>query len=236
MNVAVLISVLALAVQGCSSEEEKIKQAQIDTCRTDIKSGKEPTQFCVNLLPEYKSVAQVNVPTDYPQNVQQPYPEQQYQQQAQPSQPQVVYQQAPVGQAPVIVQSAPQSSGAGDAIQNMAIGAMAGHLLSNNSNNGGSGYNNYNDRRPVTNVTRNVTIINKTTGVPLPPKSAQSAPVVTPSAPKPNYMDTSKFGSVGLTKPSAPVSKPSGGMNMGALSSFGSRPSSGSKPINLRKR
>lgn len=208
-NVVLLMMMVLVLGQGCSSEQEKIQQAQIDTCRSDIKSGKEPTQFCVNLLPEYRQLA--NIPNQYDQ----------------PQMPQVIQPQAyPVQPAPVVVQQPVQSgSSAGDTIRDMAIGGMIGHALSSNgNNNNGNSYNGGYSSRP--NVTRNVTIINKATPTP-------SQPVVQPVAPKKNYMDTSKFGSVGVSpKPAPSFSKPSG-MNLGALSRSSS-PSRSS--INLKKR
>jgi hypothetical protein len=171
-----------LAITGCDSEQEKIQKAQVATCRTDILAGKEPTQFCLNLLPEYRNVAALPQPQATQQLVQPQqnytgsnYQEQQYQQ------PQVIYQQ------PGVV---PQGSSTGDTIRDMAIGGMIGHAMG--SSNQGSNYNS-NQRAP--NIT-NITNIRPPVRQPLPR-------VVLPQAAlKRSYMDTSKLNSSG-SRPSS---------------------------------
>jgi hypothetical protein len=80
----------------------------------------------------------------------------QYQQQASQVQPQAQYQQ-PMQQAPapIIVQSAPaQASGGSSLVEGMALGAVAGHLL--------SGGNNNNSRYNPPQTVINKTYVNKT--------------------------------------------------------------------------
>ena len=134
---------------------------------------------------------------------------QQIQQQAQqPAQAPVIIQQPVAAQQPVVVQQHDNT------MTNMLVGGLIGHAIANSGNNlntdHGPSYNrDYgSSSRTVTNVTKNITI-------------NQPAPVTSiPVAPKVNSMDTSKFSSV---KPSAPISRPSSGMNMSKLSSSGRR-------------
>ena len=94
---------------------------------------------------------------------QQPQQQAQYQQQPiyYPQQdPQYAQQQQPiVVQQPMYSQPQYQNheSGTGEMIQNMAIGAMAGHALSNIGSNS-AGYNSRQYQPPVQHVTKNVTI------------------------------------------------------------------------------
>lgn len=95
---------------------------------------------------------QQSVPLEYqsiPQSYQAPV------QAPMPSQPVIIQQ------PPQVVQAAPQSSGTGEALQNMLIGGMIGHAI---GNSGGGGYSN-NYVPP-----RNTTIINKTVKVYQPPR------------------------------------------------------------------
>ena len=136
---------------------------------------------------------------------------QQIQQQAQqPIQAQapVIIQQPAAAQQPVVVQQHDNT------MTNMLVGGLAGYAIANSGNNSNTDHGpSYNrdygsSSRTVTNVTKNITI-------------NQPAPVTSiPVAPKVNSMDTSKFSSV---KPSAPISRPSSGMNMSKLSSSGRR-------------
>jgi hypothetical protein len=192
------IIVLLIGTFGCDSEQEKIHKAQIKTCKEQIKAGQQPTEFCLNLLPEYRSVAQA------PQ--QQPLQQYAPQQYAEPA-PQQQY--APqTGQAPVIVQQpAQQSSG----MQDMLLGGLIGHAIGSSGNNTGGGSPQY-YAQPSRVIERNTTIVRQAPA-PVTPK-----PVTAP-APKPNYMDTSKLSSYGA-RPSAPKSS---AMNMGRLSSSGRR-------------
>ena len=136
---------------------------------------------------------------------------QQIQQQAQqPIQAQapVIIQQPVAAQQPVVVQQHDNT------MTNMLVGGLAGYAIANSGNNSNTDHGpSYNrdygsSSRTVTNVTKNITI-------------NQPAPVTSiPVAPKVNSMDTSKFNSF---KPSAPISRPSSGMNMSKLSSSGRR-------------
>jgi hypothetical protein len=134
---------------------------------------------------------------------------QQIQQQAQqPAQAPVIIQQPVAAQQPVVVQQHDNT------MTNMLVGGLAGYAIANSGNNSNTDHGpSYNrdygsSSRTVTNVTKNITI-------------NQPAPVTSiPVAPKVNSMDTSKFSSV---KPSAPISRPSSGMNMSKLSSSGRR-------------
>jgi PBP1b-binding outer membrane lipoprotein LpoB len=104
---------------GCSSDQEKLVEKQKQTCKTDIESGKEPTPFCTNLLPEYQSVAPIN-----PQQYLQPTG-----QSSQPqSQPIVVNQPA----------ASTQSDSSSNIIRDIAIGGLLGHAMSS----GNSGQSN----------------------------------------------------------------------------------------------
>lgn len=193
------IIVLLIGTFGCDSEQEKIHKAQIKTCKEQIESGQQPTEFCLNLLPEYRSVAQA------PQQPLQQYTPQQY---AEPA-PQQQYAPQP-GQAPVIVQQpAQQNSG----MQDMLLGGLIGHAIGASGNNSGGGSPHY-YAQPSRVVERNTTII-KQAPAPVAPK-----PVTAP-APKPNYMDTSKLSSYGA-RPAAPAQK-SSAMNTSRLSSSGRR-------------
>lgn len=115
-----LTLVALLLLVACSSEQEKIMAEQKAVCKKQIESGQEPTQFCLERLPQYRAVA---APPLAPQ---QAYQEAQYA----PQQPYYPQQQAPV----VVQGAAPQGSGL---LENVVSGA-AGYALgsmSNRSNN-----------------------------------------------------------------------------------------------------
>lgn len=210
MKKIIFLLTLPIVIVGCKSEEEKIHDKQVEVCKENIKSGQEPSAFCLSLLPEYRTVApqvaQQSVQAN-PQAEPAVYQDQQYQQPVS-QQPQVVYQQAP---QPQVIQQAPaQSSGMTD----MLVGGLIGHAIGSSGNNGGGGssnnhyYSSPSTPRVTNNVTRNVTVIQRA-----------SAPAPTPAAQKKNYMDMSKL-SAPIPKASAP--RPSA-MNMSKLSSYGKR-------------
>ena len=170
-KIVILIPLIAV-LMACQSEYER-KQAerqalldkQIATCKTDIEAGKEPTQFCLALLPEYRSLVQQPAVVQAPSVSQEPQAQYQQPVYAQPQQPVVVQQAAPV-----------QDNTARD----MLTGALIGHALSGGGGNSPGMMPMSSQPRVTNNITRNVTVINK-------------APVVAAPAPKTNYMDTSKF-------------------------------------------
>lgn len=141
-----------------------------------------------------------------------------FQQQQMMQQPAPQYQPAP--QAPVIVQQ-PQHD---NTIMNMAVGALAGHAISNAMN--GS-----NNDRPVERVVEHKTVIIDNRQPTTSGNNLQSnvSNVPTPSVPsntKQNYMDMSKLSdSAKYAPPSAPVK--SSGMDMSKFS----KPSSPSIPV-----
>lgn len=117
----IILNVIALIVilYGCSSDQEKLVEKQKQTCRADIESGKEPTSFCTNLLPEYRAVSPVT--QQVPGN--QLPADQQY------SQP---VQYAPQGQPVIVNQPQPAAStdSGGNMIRDMALGGMLGQAFS----------------------------------------------------------------------------------------------------------
>lgn len=176
MKALFFVIALSIGLFGCESEQEKIHKAQIKTCKNQIESGQQPTEFCLSLLPEYRQVAQS-----------QTQPLQQY---AEPAAQQYAPQPA---QAPVIVQQpAQQNSGMTD----MLMGGLIGHAIGSSGNNSGGGNHYYSQPSRV--IERNTTIIKSATA----PVEPSPAPITTP-APKKNYMDTSKLIGFGA-RPSAP--------------------------------
>lgn len=192
---------------GCQSEEEKIREKQIEVCRENIKSGQEPSQFCINLLPEYRNVG-MRYDTQQVGNVGQEYVPNpaQYEPQMAPTSGQVVQQPQYI---PVPTPAQNTGSNTSDTIRDMAIGGMVGHLIGSNS--GSNNNSNYIPRtgyesapRYITN--KHVTVINKPA-----PVINKPAPVTAPVQKK-NYMDTSKLNSYGSrtsVTTSRPISKPS---------------------------
>ncbi len=222
MMLKFLMFTLALVMFiGCKTEEEKIREKQIEVCEEGIKSGQEPTPFCINLLPQYRSMVPQNVPQVAQQPSgeyvpEQPYVEQNAPQGGYPVQPvvqQPQYVPVPVQQAPVVQ----NGSTTADTIRDMAIGGMIGHAMGSNNNNNNNGSNYRDDYRPRYNVTKNVTVINRPVAPPV--QGINPTPV-----PKKNYMDMNKLAPYGA-RPSTPVSKPTSSMNMNKLSTYGSRPS-----------
>lgn len=200
---ALTLAILALA--GCQSEQEKIHEAQVKTCKEQIQSGQEPTPFCLNLLPEYRAVAQAQ------QQPLQQYTPQQY---AEQQQPQVIQQ--PASQQPVIVNQ-PAVPAQNNGMTDMLVGGLIGHAIGSAGNNSQAApvNNHYYDRPSAPRyVERNTTIIRQAS----PTTAPTPAPVVSP---KKNYMDTSKLNSYGA-RPAAPAAR-SSSMNMGRLSSYGKR-------------
>lgn len=189
------VFICAALLWGCASEEEKIHSKQVETCKENIRSGQEPTPFCLNLLPEYRGVAGPQQQTQAPQYIEQP-PVQQMAAQP-PAQP-------------VIVQSAAQPEGS--RMTDMLVGGLVGHAI---GSSGGSNANYappppaYDYRSRPKYVTNNTTIIQKPAPTPVP----------VPATRRP--MDMSKLNAYG-SRPSAPATS-SSKMNMGALSASAKR-------------
>jgi len=189
MKTIIFIIALAVTVFGCASEQEQIKGKQIATCKEQIKAGQEPTEFCLNLLPEYRQVAQAQ------QQPLQQYEPQQYAPQAAPT--------------PVIVQQ-PAAQSSNNGMTDMLVGGLIGHAIGSSGNNNGS--SNYTP--PSTRVIeRNTTIIRQapkpSTGfvTPATPKtnymdtSKLSGFGARPSSPvKSSSMNMSKLGTYGKRK------------------------------------
>lgn len=203
----IALTAIILALIGCQSEQEKIHTAQVETCKKQIQSGQEPTEFCLNLLPEYRSVARAQ------QQPLQQQPLQQYSPQQYAEQQPVVQQPA----APVIVNQ-PAAPAQNNGMTDMLVGGLIGHAIGSSGNNSQAApvNNHYYDRPSAPRyvapryVERSTTIIK------------QQAPTPAPvAAPKKNYMDTSKLNSYGA-RPAAPAPR-SSSMNMGKLSSYGKR-------------
>ena len=122
------------------------------------------------------------------------------------AQPQYIQpQMAP--QAPVIVQQ-PQHD---NTIMNMAVGALAGHAISNAMNSS-------NDRPSERVVERRTVVIdNRQPSAPSNHFQSNVAPSV-PSPNKQNYMDMNKLSQSSKYAPPSAPSRPSSSMNMSKLS------------------
>jgi hypothetical protein len=177
MKKIILTLSLLITITACKTEQEKLLEKQIATCKEDIFiNGKEPTPFCMNILPsedrlKIQPTAQYQQP-QYPQN----FNQQQYQQ----STPVQQYQNSP----PVIINQQPASSGVGTALAGAAVGAIVGatasSLLDGKNNtipqNTQNSYQQTQQYKPMN--TGNF-------------DSKFTPPVV--AAPKINYMDTSRI-------------------------------------------
>lgn len=112
------VLIVLIAISGCQSEAEKIKDAQITKCREDIKSGIQPSQFCLSISHEFAQyLPQQYAPEQPAQAVQAPLPAQQY---------------SP--QAPVVVQAPPVQQDNG--LNNLLIGGLLGHAMAGGGNGG----------------------------------------------------------------------------------------------------
>lgn len=194
-----LLSVLvlsALSLIGCKTDQEKQLEKQVEVCRQDYKDGKELTQWCIDRVPEFRSLAVQQTTNTVPQ----------YQEQVQSYIP----QQYPLQQAtptPVVInQAQPQQD---NTVSNMVTGALAGHVLSNAFNNNQQQY-----QQPTT--------VNKTYIIKDKPQSIDNRKFDTDLlkqkaiVPSTNYMDMSKLRSTGVSTQSfAPIRKPS--MDMSKL-------------------
>lgn len=134
--------ILTILLAACTSEKEEIAANQKKYCKEQILAGKEPTEFCLSVLPEYRSmaVAPAQVIT----------------------QPEQGFVQPQVQQAPVVVQSpAHQDS----TMQDMLLGGLIGHTIGSAMADRSAPASSYAApaysppvRRSVTNVTKNITI------------------------------------------------------------------------------
>jgi len=188
----ICLNVIALTViMGCSSDQEKLVEKQKQTCKVDIESGKEPTAFCTNLLPEYRSVSPV---TQQVPATQQPA-DQQY---AQP------VQYAPQGQPVIVNQPQPAAStdSGGNMIRDMALGGMLGQAFSGRS----SGQSFAAQQQQPTTVVHK-TIIQQAPAANQQAPVAKSVPEVTPA--KAPAMDMSKLHApIPAAAPIMPTAKP----------------------------
>lgn len=184
MKKLITLSLVALLF-GCASEQETIHKKQIEVCKDQIKSGQQPTEFCLALLPEYRGVGQPNQGVSA---MSAPAP--QYDTQA-AGQPQ--YLPAPQPQQPVIVQQPAQNSGMTD----MLVGGLIGHALGSSNQPAQPQY-----APSSTRIIERRTVIQqaaptpKAVGTPIPPTI------------KPNYMDMSKLSSSGARPSTTPAQKP----------------------------
>lgn len=193
-----LLTLTVLSLVACGESDEDKQKRQTDQILAQQQQILQNQQAQQQQIEQQGAVVQQQ--NQIQQQAQQPI-------QAQAQAP-VIIQQPVAAQQPVVVQQHDNT------MTNMLVGGLAGYAIANSGNNSNTDHGpSYNrdygsSSRTVTNVTKNITI-------------NQPAPVTSiPVAPKVNSMDTSKFNSF---KPSAPISRPSSGMNMSKLSSSGRR-------------
>ena len=115
MKFVILACLVTLLAVGCESEQEAIRNKQIDVCKKNIREGLEPTEFCLALLPEYRGAAPAQTYSAALPHVEQPQAERYVQ-----------------PQAPIVMQNAPAAP-QDNTLRDMALGGMAGYMAGKTS-------------------------------------------------------------------------------------------------------
>lgn len=174
----ILLAAIILLTVACASEQEEIQANQRKHCKEEIMAGKQPTEFCLAVLPEYRNVVPAQQMAVAPAVQEQVQPQQMYAPQA----------------TPVVVQSpAHQDS----TLQNMLLGGVIGHAIgSSNSQPAVAPAPQYAAPRyvqpPRSSITKNITI--------------NQAPIVATKPAVKSSMDMSKLSSYGA-RPSTSSSR-----------------------------